>query len=64
MTTIKRIIASPFVLALLIIGAIWMTGERMYLFFCFGIEISHFEKGDRVLLRDIFDELKALRNEE
>jgi len=64
MITIKRIIASPFVLALFIIGAIWMTGERMRLFFLYGIEISHYEKGDAVHIRDLYEQLKELRNEE
>lgn len=63
MIIIKRILAFPFVFGLLIIGTIWMLCERCYLYFMYGGEFAHYECDDKRLIKDIFDELKQLRNE-
>ena len=66
MKVLKRTLGFPFVLGLNIIGAIWAVGARMRLYVLYGIEVAHYEEGDAKLIRDIYDELKMLReyNEE
>lgn len=64
MIILKRILAFPFVFGLLIIGTIWTLCERCYLYFAYGGEFAHYERNDKILIRDIYEQLKELRNEE
>lgn len=63
MTILKRIIAFPFVLALLIIASVWQIGEKCCLFFVYGIELINYEREDRKMIMDIYKELKKFNSE-
>lgn len=63
MKMILRIIAYPFVLGLILVSYNYHAIRNSFLFLLYGGEWTTKAKGDNVMIKDIYEELKQQRNE-